>query len=218
MISPIMPYIVANLDLTTAEFGYVISAFGLAKLIGNIPSAILVERHGRKPYLVYSLLAVGAGTAGIGFAGGLDQLIACRLAIGFGVASLSTAATLSITDISTPNNRASTMAPVMAAFAAGTALGPAVGGLLADGVGLKATFSLVGGAFLANSVLNGVFLSETQSRAGVGSRFVDGREAEGKEKETVGDAFRSAIGQWKPLLKNPKVRNAIILNSCYWIR
>ena len=66
MISPIMPYIVSNLDLTTAEFGYVISAFGLAKLIGNIPSAILVERHGRKPYLVYSLLAVGAGTAGIG--------------------------------------------------------------------------------------------------------------------------------------------------------
>ena len=65
-----MPYIVSNLSLTTAEFGYVISAFGLAKLIGNIPSAILVERHGRKPYLVYSLLAVGAGTAGIGFAGG----------------------------------------------------------------------------------------------------------------------------------------------------
>ena len=65
-----------------------ISAFGLAKLIGNIPSAILVERHGRKPYLVYSLLAVGAGTAGIGFAGGLEELVCCRLAIGFGVASL----------------------------------------------------------------------------------------------------------------------------------
>ena len=110
------------------------------------------------------------------------------------------------------------MAPVMAAFAAGTALGPAVGGLLADGVGLSATFSLVGGAFLANSVLNGVFLSETQSRAGVGTRFVDERLAAGTEKETVVDAFRNAIGQWRPLLKNSKVRNAIVLNSCYWIR
>ena len=98
------------------------------------------------------------------------------------------------------------MAPVMAAFAAGTALGPAVGGVLADGVGLKATFSLVGGAFLANAVLNGVFLSETQSRAGVGSRFVEDRTLSGSEQETVGEAFRTAVGQWKPLLKNPKVR------------
>ena len=71
MISPIMPYIVEDLSLTVAQFGYVVSAFGAAKLLGNIPSAILVERHGRKPYLVYSLLAIGAGTAGIGFAGGL---------------------------------------------------------------------------------------------------------------------------------------------------
>ncbi|GMH77636.1 hypothetical protein TL16_g07478 [Triparma laevis f. inornata] len=200
MITPIMPYIVSNLSLSTQEFGYVISAFGLAKLIGNIPSAILVERHGRKPYLVYSLLAVGAGTAGIGFAGGLEELIACRLAIGFGVASLSTAATLSITDMSTNNNRASTMAPVMAAFAAGTALGPAVGGMLADSVGLEVTFSLVGGAFLANSVLNGVFLSETQSRRGEGSRFVDDIN-DSEEIETVADAFKNAVGQWKPLMQ-----------------
>ena len=137
MITPVMPYIVENLSLSTAEFGYVVSAFGLAKLLGNIPSAILVERHGRKPYLVYSLLFIGGGSAGIGFAGSLDQLLSCRMAIGFGVAALSTAATLSITDISTPNNRASTMAPVMAAFSAGTALGPAMGGILADTIGLQ---------------------------------------------------------------------------------
>jgi len=31
MITPIMPYIVANLQLTASEFGYVVSAFGLAK-------------------------------------------------------------------------------------------------------------------------------------------------------------------------------------------
>ena len=164
MITPIMPYIVEDLSLSTAQFGYVISAFGFAKLLGNIPSAILVERHGRKPYLVYSLLAVGAGTAGIGFAGALDQLLACRLAVGLGVAALSTSATLTITDISTPNNRASTMAPVMAAFAAGTALGPAVGGILADSIGVQNTFSMIGVAFLGNAVLNGTFLTETKVR------------------------------------------------------
>jgi hypothetical protein len=32
MITPVMPYIVSNLSLSTAEFGYVVSAFGLAKV------------------------------------------------------------------------------------------------------------------------------------------------------------------------------------------
>ena len=36
------------MELTTAEFGMVVSSFGFAKMIGNVPSAILVERHGRK--------------------------------------------------------------------------------------------------------------------------------------------------------------------------
>jgi len=218
MITPIMPYIVEDLQLTTAEFGYVISAFGGAKLLGNIPSAIMVERHGRKPYLVYSLLAVGAGTAGIGFAGGLDQLVACRLAVGLGVAALSTSATLTITDISTPNNRASTMAPVMAAFAAGTALGPAVGGLLADSIGVQSTFSLIGVAFLGNAVLNGTMLNETKSRVARGGRLVyKEKEREKEENESFWDATQNAVGQWKPLLGNQAVRNAILLNSCYWI-
>ena len=97
------------------------------------------------------------------------------------------------------------MAPVMAAFAAGTALGPAVGGMLADSLGLETTFSLVGGAFLANAVLNGAFLRETQSRRGEGSRFVDEKN-ESEEVETIRNAFNNAVGQWKPLMRNPKVR------------
>ncbi|GMI30740.1 hypothetical protein TrCOL_g766 [Triparma columacea] len=218
MITPIMPYIVEDLSLSTAQFGYVISAFGFAKLLGNIPSAILVERHGRKPYLVYSLLAVGAGTAGIGFAGALDQLLACRLAVGLGVAALSTSATLTITDISTPNNRASTMAPVMAAFAAGTALGPAVGGILADSIGVQNTFSMIGVAFLGNAVLNGTFLTETKSRVSRGGRLVySEKDKEEEANETFWTACTTAVGQWQPLLKNRHVRNAIILNSCYWV-
>jgi MFS family permease len=34
--------------LTAGEYGLVVSAFALAKMTGNIPSAVLVERHGRK--------------------------------------------------------------------------------------------------------------------------------------------------------------------------
>jgi len=154
IVTPIMPYVVESLSLSTHDFGYVIAAFGAAKLLGNIPSAILVEKHGRKPYLVFSLALVAIGNGGIGIAMGLDHLIVLRLFTGFGVAALSTAATLAITDISTPLNRASTMAPVMAAFSAGTALGPAIGGLAADSFGVTTTFYMVRGELEQN--LNGM--------------------------------------------------------------
>jgi MFS family permease len=131
------------------------------------------------------------------------------------VAALSTAATLSITDISTPNNRASTMAPVMAAFSAGTALGPAFGGVLADSIGLENTFGLVGATFLSSAVLNSIFLKETQTvpYAYEGERRLTTRGADASFTENV----RTAVGQWKPIWGNREVRNAILLNSCYWV-
>lgn len=46
--TPAFPFVVQNLGLTTGEYGMVVSAFALTKLLGNIPFAVLVERNGRK--------------------------------------------------------------------------------------------------------------------------------------------------------------------------
>ncbi|KAL3915736.1 MAG: hypothetical protein SGARI_008122 [Bacillariaceae sp.] len=108
--TPAMPFVVQNLGLSAGECGMVVSAFALAKMVGNIPFAVLVERDGRKPYLVYSMIVISAGVGAIGLAGGFEQLYVCRLLTGLGVAGLSTAATMTVTDISTPLNRASTFA------------------------------------------------------------------------------------------------------------
>jgi hypothetical protein len=48
VVTPAMPFVVQNIGLTAGEYGLVVSAFALAKMTGNIPSAVLVERHGRK--------------------------------------------------------------------------------------------------------------------------------------------------------------------------
>jgi len=36
-------------------------------------------------------------------------------------------------------------------------------------------------------------------------------------KQTLVEQTNLAIGQWAPIWQNPMVRNAIILNSCYWV-
>ena len=228
IIIPIMPYVVSNLGLTTGEFGMVVSSFAFAKLFANLPAAVLVEKHGRKPYLVYSLLIVSLGVGGIGLATQFEHLIICRTLTGIGVSFLSTAATLSIADSSTPLNRARTMAPMMSSFAAGAALGPAMGGILADKIGINSTFYLVGGMYLILTAVNKVCLTETkmipekervfpwhQSHPGRKRR----RKLSAKEEndEGVYNSIKVAVSQWRPLLANDKVRNVVTMNGFYWV-
>ena len=228
IIIPVMPYVVSNLGLTAGQFGIVVSSFAFAKLFANIPAAVLVERHGRKPYMVHSLVIIGMGVGGIGLATQFEHLIVCRTLTGVGVSLLSTAATLSIADISTPLNRARTMAPMMSAFAAGTALGPAVGGILADRIGIPNTFYLVGGMYLALTSINQMALTETkivpekdrafpwqyQNSAG---RKRSRRRFRKKEDQSVFTSMQGAVTQWGGLLEDKKVRNVALMNGFYWI-
>ena len=218
IIIPVMPFIVEHLGLTPGQFGMVVSAFALTKMAGNVPAAILVERHGRKPYLVYSLSLIAFGVGGIGLATSFEHLWVCRLLTGLGVAALSTAATMSITDISNPRNRATTMAPIMSAFAAGTALGPALGGMLADQIGLHETFYAVGISYFGLTVVNHWLLQETRPQPIV----FDWQQASvptkaSQPKESILQATQKAVGQWAPLLSQPKVRNVVLMNGFYWV-
>jgi len=236
--TPAFPFVVQNLGLTTGEYGMVISAFALTKLMGNIPFAVLVERNGRKPYLVYSLIAISTGVGGIGLAGGFEELYACRLVTGLGVAALSCAATMAVTDISTPLNRASSFAPISAGFAAGTAMGPALGGMLIDELGVNPTFYLVGGSFLMLGGVNSMLLDETMKQPNKGfpwqetptvrkqnssentsdnAPLKDSDSENSENNDSIQHAFKSALGQWVPLLSEAPVRNVCIINAFYWV-
>jgi len=215
VVTPAMPFVVQELGLTAGEYGLVVSAFALSKMAGNIPSAVLVERHGRKPYLVYSMAAIAFGVGGIGFATSFEHLYLCRLATGMGVASLSAAVTMTVTDISTPLNRASSFAPVMSAFAAGTALGPALGGIMCDTVGIHPTFLAVGVSYFGLAAVNNILLSETKPKPMVFPWQKDPDKAE--TPPTIVDSFQAALGQWVPLLSMHPVRNVCIMNGFYWM-
>lgn len=223
IISPVMPFVVEEMGLSAGQYGWVVSAFALAKIVANVPSAVLVERHGRKPYMVHSLSLIALGTGGIGIATNFEQLYLCRLCVGLGVAALSSASTLSIADISNPKNRAQTMAPIMSAFAAGTALGPAMGGILADELGIHETFHVVGGCFLAMTVVNQMLLSETQPQL---MRYPWQQQQDGSKKQrdnsstettSMVAATKKALGQWSPLLKHQEIRNVVVINGFYWV-
>ena len=231
VITPAMPFVIDNLQLTASQYGHVVSAFALAKMIGNIPTAIAVEQHGRKPYMTQSFYVIALGVGGIGLASSYEELVFCRLLTGMGVSFLSGAATMMMTDLSTPLNRATTLAPIMSAFAAGTAIGPALGGYSVDHIGLHSTFYVVGLSYFGVAAMNSLILSETQpSRVKPAYPWLRKQRALSKGStpktkssastsvSSISESIEKAVGQWGPLFKeNDKVRRVLIMNGMYWI-
>lgn len=129
--------------------------------------------------------------------------------------NVSGAATMMLTDMSTPLNRASTLAPVMSAFAAGTALGPALGGFLVDSVGLNPTFYLVGVSYIGVAALNKTILEETKMRKIHFPWQVPSPES--SKTKTLNESVQEAVGQWVPLVRDRNVRNILIMNGLYWV-
>lgn len=213
IIVPILPLLVESLHIPPSQFGLVVSAFGLAKLIGNVPSAQWVEQHGRKLVMVNGMLlcAVGIGSVSLAVdpSFGTTSLIVSRLITGFGVSAFTSAAFMMLADISTNLNRTRTMGPVMASFQAGTALGPAIGGLAVTQLGIGTSYFCVGGMIAALAGLNHLFLRE--------SRPVAQSLGTVTAPSQPGGSFSVASKAWRELLRRDSIRDVVLANTCYWV-
>ena len=224
VILPCMPMLVHQLGISQAEFGTVISGFGLAKLIANVPASMLVDKYGRRSMMVGGLGVVSLSFVGVGLCTTFEELVLARFLAGFGVSSLIAGATMAVTDMSTPLNRARMMAPVMTAFSAGSVVGPGVGGLLADSVGVSTTFFCVGGIFLMNMAWTRFFTQETlhafphADQGGQGAAQRDGTQGKTSvtgSKNRLQDQVNAMFAEWRLLLQNDELCHTFLLNGMY---
>lgn len=95
----------------------------------------LSDRIGRRPVLVWSVLASGLGmyglAGGLAFGHSVAWLFAARIFSGVATANLGTASAY-IADVTKPEDRAKGMGLFGVAFGLGFILGPALGGLLSE--------------------------------------------------------------------------------------
>lgn len=136
------------------SFVYALMQFFCAPVLGN-----LSDRFGRRPVLLFALLALGCDYLIMGFAPALAWLFVGRLIAGAAGASW-TPAYAYVADISTPERRAQNFGLVGAAFGIGFIVGPAIGGLL-GGFGPRAPFFTAGAFALANATLGYFALPES---------------------------------------------------------
>src|SRR2546421_6309045 len=148
IILPVMPELIMQLTgegLSRAAvyggwlwFIYAVMQFFCAPVLGN-----LSDRFGRRPVILFALLALGLDYLIMAVAPNIVWLFVGRTIAGMAGASY-TPAYAYLADVSPPEKRAQNFGLVGAAFGSGFIVGPAVGGLL-GALGPRAPFFAAAG-------------------------------------------------------------------------
>lgn len=164
IILPVLPSLIMTLAhvniARAAEFGgwlafvYALMQFFCAPVLGN-----LSDRFGRRPVLLFALLALGIDYLIMGSAPVVSWLFVGRMVAGMAGASF-TPAYAYIADITPPEKRAQSFGLMGAAFGIGFILGPAIGGMLGS-FGPRAPFFTAGAIALANTAFGFFALPES---------------------------------------------------------
>lgn len=161
MILPTMPIYALQFTDSTALVGFAVSALALGTLISDVPSGMLLERLGRRPMMLIGTVMVAVAFLGLAMAQAFPQLIVFRLLAGLGTAFWGISRMAFVTDVIQIENRGRALSTFGGIQRIGQFVGPAVGGLIAAVIGLRAPFFLAAGLALVACVVSFFFAPET---------------------------------------------------------
>lgn len=136
IILPVMPQLIigltdVSLSNASAIGGYLMFTYAAVQFFAAPILGAMGDRYGRRPILLYTLLALSLDYLLMAFAPTLLWLFVARVIAGAASSTYSLAYAY-ITDITEPDKRAQRFGLVGAAFGGGFILGPVVGGLLGE--------------------------------------------------------------------------------------
>jgi DHA1 family multidrug resistance protein-like MFS transporter len=150
--NPFMPYFIQDLGNFTdsqAAFwsGVTTAAFGLAMFVSGPIWGIIADRWGRKPMVLRAMFGVAALSVATALSPNVYWVIIFR---GLqGLFSGTVAAASAMVSASSPRDKIPFAMGLLAMSTyAGNTLGPFIGGLIADVVGYRGCFYVIGGVYL----------------------------------------------------------------------
>jgi len=132
-ISPVLPKVQEVFHLNPQQVGYVVMYFTLPGVFLTPFLGVLADRLGRKAVIIPSLFLFGISGAACGFMKTYEWLLVMRFIQGIGAASLGALNVTLVGDLFSGRDRAVAMGYNASALSIGTALYPAIGGVLAIG-------------------------------------------------------------------------------------
>jgi MFS transporter, DHA1 family, multidrug resistance protein len=159
---PVLPRFALDFGVSTAEVGMLISALTLARVFFNFPAGAMSERIGRRAVLIAGGVIVGLASIVCGLVQEYWQLLAARFVTGIGGAMCVTVYMTVMADLSTAATRARLMSISEGVVSIGLFIGPGLGGLIADWLGLRVPFIVIGVGIVLSTVLVVLRLPETR--------------------------------------------------------
>lgn len=160
-------YLYDNLHWTTAQFGIVVGAFGLATVFGQTVLGQASDRVGRKPIIVLGILLNATLYAALTWLTGFWLMLAVAAVAGLGLALLSPAISAFYLDITRKEHRSRVIGVKESALALGGILGPLTVALVSRWLSARAVFLSAGSLVLFTAIMALAVLREPSRLAAV---------------------------------------------------
>jgi MFS family permease len=160
LITPLLPAIQNSLGVSLASIGTFVSAYGMARLIVDLPAGALVSKIGPRAIAVTGVSLNCAASVVAVFAPNFAVLLFARIGAGVGAGLLATVILSALSDVAPPAIRGRVMSLYQVANNLGIALYPLIGGAVGGWLGWRAGFAC--GAIAA--VLSGLVLAPVMGR------------------------------------------------------
>ncbi len=169
IVVPLMPFFAQSLRADPWEVTLMFTAYSLGQFFAEPYCGRLSDRIGRKPILIVTTALSIGFYAALAFAPNIWIAIVIRFFSGLSSGNISTIQGY-VSDVSKPEQRASRMSLIGAAFSLGFVIGPFIGAMLSHAGGSnRFQLPLIGAAILSGVACLGVILFVRESRERVQS-------------------------------------------------
>ncbi len=142
LVAPFFPHYAMDLGASYTMLGLIVSVYGAVQLLTQVPIGRISDQLGRKKILLLGLATFSFLPLFYIYAKSATSLLFIRALGGLGASAVWPIAMALIIDQAKAKNRGAAMGRYNAAFFSALALGPLIGGMLYDLLGLNAPFYL----------------------------------------------------------------------------
>lgn len=184
-------YLTGTQGFSIAQATLVVSLYGAGAFAAGPLGGALSDRFGRKPVLIGSLAGGAVLMAAIPFADGFMPLAALVLAFGVVGEMYRPAVSAAVSDLVAPDRFARAFALIYWAINLGVAIGPALGGLLAERVGYTVLFGVDAATMVVYALAIALGVPETRPAPEASGEKSEAPEAD--RRVPRGSALRRAL-------------------------
>ena len=203
MISPVLPLFVdQEFHVSRTQVGLAVGLFGVGRIFVSLPAGYLTQRIGRRFVLILgaSINALGAFMVAISFS--YPWLVGWRMVSGIGSTMTTTAVSVFLSDVSSPENRARFLSLHELSILAAQTIGPVIGGFMGGHWNLRAPLYFQGLLMLVGLLVVVFAVPETRPRPSASASPSD-RSARSRRSEASWAAGAPRPGAYRRLLLNP---------------